>query len=581
MPDLSLSKTCFMHSRLTLLFFVFAAVTSAQAPPDAIAPEDSAFNTFVSRRKLPVIYGKISHADAADIKKLSITYSIVTPLADLQSKRVAAIQQDGSFVLKLDNALAYQQVWLSVGELFYAGLYVNTDLQVQLDMKQIKAAKEVNFNGPGVEYKGSDGPLTAYMNNYILHRRPEQLRISEQLNELSMHREMPDDSFFVRYNQLFDSLKLIQESYTKVHASPFAWLLENERMSEYYGNICTRYWGKKMDNILWQKVADHKAYAISNSGSLFCRYLATYVSLMPGSRQRATWKDVAQLANLTEHEQSIIDSLKKYTSTKPAADPQSKDIQLWTEQLRSRLQQLNMLQGLARSVQRIDSLFHPAKADYLKLRLNDSHDLPEQQLAVDFLLPGIHTPWCAALLQSERRAITAKVRVVNNYLANGKRSSEKYAGFAKPFISTSFGATLYKVKGMRGPDFIASLQQRFAGKALIIDLWATWCAPCLSEMPHSKSLQLATKDLPVVFVYLCTLRSSSEQKWSSKVMEMQQPGFHFLIDEKLDAELAGYFSFSGYPGYALVDKKGVYRPGAIKWLKEITDRNALARLINQ
>jgi hypothetical protein len=100
-------------------------------------------------------------------------------------------------------------------------------------------------------------------------------------------------------------------------------------------------------------------------------------------------------------------------------------------------------------------------------------------------------------------------------------------------------------------------------------------------MPHSKKLQEASKDLPVVFVYLCTINGSSESKWKSKVAELQQPGIHFLIDETLDAELSNYFSFSGYPGYAFIDKAGNYRPGAIKRVSNIENKEALAALINK
>jgi hypothetical protein len=100
-------------------------------------------------------------------------------------------------------------------------------------------------------------------------------------------------------------------------------------------------------------------------------------------------------------------------------------------------------------------------------------------------------------------------------------------------------------------------------------------------MPHSKELQESSKDVPVVFVYLCTIKNSTEDKWKVKVAELKQPGIHILIDNALDADLTNYFSFNGYPGYALIGKDGSYQPGAFHWMSEIGGRDALAALINR
>ncbi len=57
------------------------------------------------------------------------------------------------------------------------------------------------------------------------------------------------------------------------------------------------------------------------------------------------------------------------------------------------------------------------------------------------------------------------------------------------------GPVNFKLKGLHGEDL--SLDE-FRGKWLVLNYWATWCAPCRKEIPALSALHTANKDIVVL-----------------------------------------------------------------------------------
>ena len=104
---------------------------------------------------------------------------------------------------------------------------------------------------------------------------------------------------------------------------------------------------------------------------------------------------------------------------------------------------------------------------------------------------------------------------------------------------------------------VDDILQQNKGKVIYIDVWATWCGPCLAEMPNSKIIEHELKDKDVAFIYICL--ESNEKQWKATLDKLQLGGQHYLLTNQQSAEMRNLFELTGVPYYLLIDKDGVIR----------------------
>ena len=106
------------------------------------------------------------------------------------------------------------------------------------------------------------------------------------------------------------------------------------------------------------------------------------------------------------------------------------------------------------------------------------------------------------------------------------------------------------------------LSEKHKGKVLYIDIWTTWCAPCIKEFKSTPNLHKYFKDKDVVFVNLCL--SSSIDSWKPTILKHDVGGENYFLDNNSSLLFMGENNLEGYPSYLIIDKEGAIHNPAPK-----------------
>ncbi len=97
----------------------------------------------------------------------------------------------------------------------------------------------------------------------------------------------------------------------------------------------------------------------------------------------------------------------------------------------------------------------------------------------------------------------------------------------------------------------------FKGKALVVNLWATWCAPCVQEMPTLASLAEATRGQPVAVVPISL--DAEADRANAEGFIAKRPPLPFYNDPKFALAYAVKPPAQSLPTTLLIDASGKVR----------------------
>lgn len=110
--------------------------------------------------------------------------------------------------------------------------------------------------------------------------------------------------------------------------------------------------------------------------------------------------------------------------------------------------------------------------------------------------------------------------------------------------------------GRPAPDFTVSDGTRtvhladYRGKVVLLNFWATWCAPCIAELP---SLQAMHQELPQVAVLAVSVDQDSEAYHRF----LERHPLDLLTVEDSARQVNALYGTNLFPESYVIDRKGV------------------------
>ena len=160
-----------------------------------------------------------------------------------------------------------------------------------------------------------------------------------------------------------------------------------------------------------------------------------------------------------------------------------------------------------------------------------------------------------ALAFSSFTGCSSPVQSGNSPVAEAPKSETESEKKKSDYPPMATAVAQADIKNLDGTTFKVADKK---GQVILLNLWATWCGPCRSEMPTLVRLQEKYRDAGLEVVGLNTDDETTEQI-NEFVTEMKLNYTIAWADTNLQAALVNITKFPGIPQSFLIDRDGNLR----------------------
>lgn len=119
------------------------------------------------------------------------------------------------------------------------------------------------------------------------------------------------------------------------------------------------------------------------------------------------------------------------------------------------------------------------------------------------------------------------------------------------------------IKGQPSPTFTyenfkggKTALKDLEGKYVYIDVWATWCGPCIGEIPYLKELEHQYADKNIEFVSISVDTKDDYGKWRKMVINKDLGGTQLMADNAFNSTFIESYAINAIPRFIIIDPEG-------------------------
>jgi len=96
----------------------------------------------------------------------------------------------------------------------------------------------------------------------------------------------------------------------------------------------------------------------------------------------------------------------------------------------------------------------------------------------------------------------------------------------------------------------------YKGKYVYIDVWATWCGPCLAEVPALKEVEKQYHGKNIEFLSISIDTEPAREAWRKMVTDKELGGVQLLADQAWQSAFISAYEINSIPRFIIIDPDG-------------------------